>query len=97
MLDISAKNPGDYGRKLLRVLYTADELKTSMLPSTVGDRYVKPKLDAERYQVLHSKLNLLAFLFKDSNSTCEMCRCRSLYHAFYQENFFYIENFSLFC
>ncbi|CAF1104468.1 unnamed protein product, partial [Didymodactylos carnosus] len=35
LLNINGKNPGDYGRRLLRVLYTQDQIKTCMLPSTV--------------------------------------------------------------
>jgi hypothetical protein len=53
LLDMNGKNPGDYGRRLLRVLYTPQELKKSMLPSTIGDRYLKPKLDAQRFELLH--------------------------------------------
>jgi len=37
LLDINEKNPGDYGRRLLRALFTPKELKASMLPSTFGD------------------------------------------------------------
>lgn len=55
LLDINGKNPGDYGRQVLRVLYTTQELKTSMLPSTVGERYVKPKLDVQKFKLLHCK------------------------------------------
>lgn len=55
LLDIHGKNPGDYGRRLLRILYSELELKTSMLPSNVSDRYKKPKLDEERFAILNSK------------------------------------------
>jgi hypothetical protein len=44
---MNGENPGDYGRRLLRVLYSEVKLKTSMLPATVSDRYLKPKLDKE--------------------------------------------------
>ena len=56
LLEIGGKNPGDYGRRLLRVLYTENELKICMLPSTVANRFSKPKLDAARFDSLNSKL-----------------------------------------
>lgn len=62
LLDINGKNPGDYGRRLLRVLYTSEELKACMLPSTIGDRYSKPKLDAQKFELLHSKLRFVDFV-----------------------------------
>jgi hypothetical protein len=55
LLEMNGKNPGDYGRRLLRVLYSEVELKTSMLPSSVSDRYLKPKLDEEKFALLNSK------------------------------------------
>ncbi|CAF1932787.1 unnamed protein product [Rotaria magnacalcarata] len=57
-LNINGKNPGDYGRRLLRVLFTDFELKTCMLPSTVGNRYLKPKLDAKQFALLNTAIRV---------------------------------------
>ena len=59
LLDINAKNPGDYGRRLLHILFTEQELKTSRLPSTVAGRFSKPKLDEARFSLLNDKLQLI--------------------------------------
>lgn len=58
LLEIHAKNPGDYGRRLLRILYTENELKTCMLPSSVSDRYLKPKLNETRFNILNSAMRV---------------------------------------
>lgn len=59
LLDINLKNPGDCGQRLLPDQYKVDRLETSMLPLTIDNRYSKPELDAERSELLHSKLDFV--------------------------------------
>lgn len=55
LLNISARDPPDYARKILRTLFTCDELSTSVLPSRYDHLYVKKPLDKERFDLLNSK------------------------------------------
>lgn len=54
LLDISAKDYGDYARQLLRVLYDETELCSSILPSSFT-HYARKALDKTRFALFHSK------------------------------------------
>ncbi|CAF1285202.1 unnamed protein product [Rotaria sordida] len=53
LLRIRAKDYGDYGRLLLRKLYSKQELAECILP-TGHQRYRRPPLDNDRFEYLHS-------------------------------------------
>lgn len=53
LLEIPARNPGEYGRSLLKLLFDSNELQTSLLPSTQSKRFSKPELDRERFNLLN--------------------------------------------
>lgn len=55
LLSIVARDPGDYARKLLRVLFTQSEIQSSLIPSQSAHLYHKDILDEERFGVLNSK------------------------------------------
>ena len=65
LLNERARNPGQYARNLLRLLFTPEELESSLLPSTQSKRYLKPELDSQRMDLLHRKTSHL--LFVDEN------------------------------
>ena len=67
LLRIRAKDYGDYGRLLLRKLYSKQELSECILPPG-HPRYAKPPLDSERFEFFHSNnyslnLTLLELFF----------------------------------
>jgi hypothetical protein len=53
LLSIAARDAGDYGRKLLRLLYTQAELQSCLLPSQSAQLYQKDVLDQERFEILN--------------------------------------------
>jgi hypothetical protein len=55
LLNVLGRDPGDYGRKLLRLLYTETELQSSLLPSQSAHLYQKDVLDQERFEKLNGK------------------------------------------
>ena len=55
LLNISGRDPGDFARKILRKLFTSDELATSVLPSRYDHLYLKKPLDKDRFDLLNSK------------------------------------------
>ena len=56
LLLITARDPGDYGRKLMRLLFTGAELQSSLLPSQSAHLYQKNVLDENRFEILNGKL-----------------------------------------
>lgn len=72
LLKILARDAGDYARQLLRLLFTEDELTTSILPSQAAHLYQKNVLDNERFVLLNGnewwmdfrkKFQLYLFIF----------------------------------
>lgn len=55
LLKIIGRDPGDYGRQLLRLLFTNDELTSSILPSQAAHLYQKNTLDEDRFRILNGK------------------------------------------
>jgi hypothetical protein len=55
LLKIIGRDPGDYGRTLLRLLFTTDELTSSILPSHAAYLYQKDTLDEDRFRILNGK------------------------------------------
>ena len=55
LLSIVARDPGDYGRKLLQLLFTEAELQSSLLPSQSAHLYQKDVLDIVRFEKLNGK------------------------------------------
>ncbi|CAF3541991.1 unnamed protein product [Rotaria sp. Silwood2] len=45
LLQVPARNVGEYARNLLKILFTHEELAESLLPSPQAHRYSKKKLD----------------------------------------------------
>ncbi|UJR17709.1 hypothetical protein I4U23_004607 [Adineta vaga] len=56
LLEVAASNAAEYGRNLLRKLFTEHELETSLLPSQQTQRYSKPALDHERFNLLNKAI-----------------------------------------
>ena len=73
MLNERARNPGQYSRNLLRVLFTSEEFQSSLLPSTQSKRYLKPELDNQRMDLLHRKTSQLLFVDENMFSTSTFC------------------------
>lgn len=55
LLDVPAKNAGEYARNLLRILFTPEELQTCLLPSSQAKSYNKPELDSDRMRLMNGK------------------------------------------
>jgi hypothetical protein len=55
LLNIVARDPGEYGRKLLRLLYTEAEIQSCILPSQSAHLYAKNILDEKRFEKLNGK------------------------------------------
>jgi hypothetical protein len=55
LLDIVARDPGDYARQLLNILYTEDEIGSSLVPSRSAHLYQKDVLDEKRFAILNGK------------------------------------------
>ncbi len=55
LLNIVARDPGDYARKLLRALYTEEEIRSSLVPSQSAHLYEKDVLDEKRFAKLNGK------------------------------------------
>ncbi len=54
LLDVMATDYGDYARKILRIIFTSDELQTRILP--LGKSYLARKpLDEDRFKIFISK------------------------------------------
>ncbi|CAF0969981.1 unnamed protein product [Rotaria sordida] len=58
LLNIVGRDPGDYGRRLLRLLYTEAELQSSLLPSQSAHPYQKDILDQERFKILNEAIRI---------------------------------------
>ncbi|CAF1489614.1 unnamed protein product [Adineta steineri] len=58
LLDIIGRDPGDYGRQLLRHLFTEAELKSSLLPSQSAHLYQKDVLDSVRFGMLNEAIRV---------------------------------------
>lgn len=56
LLNEPARNPGQYARNLLRILFTSEELQSSLLPTTQSKRYLKPELDKDRMDLLNGSV-----------------------------------------
>ncbi|UJR18431.1 hypothetical protein I4U23_005336 [Adineta vaga] len=56
LLEAAASNAAEYGRNLLRKLFTEHELETSLLPSQQTQRYSKPASDHERFNLLNKAI-----------------------------------------
>ena len=70
LLRIRAKDYGDYGRQLLRKLYSKEELIECILPPG-HPRYSRPPLDNDRFQLFHGKKSCrLCILFLFSFVQC---------------------------
>ena len=50
LLDIMATDYGDYARKILRLIFTSDELKTCTLPPG-KPHFTRQPLDEERFKI----------------------------------------------
>ena len=55
LLEVSAKNAGEYARNLLKILFTPEELQSSLLPSQQSKRYSKQEFDHTRLHLLNGK------------------------------------------
>jgi hypothetical protein len=55
LLDVPAKNSGEYARNLLKILFKQQELQSCLLPSQQAKRYLKSELDHERMKLLNGK------------------------------------------
>ncbi|UJR18107.1 hypothetical protein I4U23_005007 [Adineta vaga] len=58
LLNIVGRDPGDYGRQLLRELFTEAELKSSLLPSQSAHLYQKDVLDPARFEKLNEAIRV---------------------------------------
>ncbi len=70
LIHIRGKNVGDYARQILRIIFTHEELTTSILPPG-GAHYKRKTLDKEKFDLFHSMYCLLCSLRtlkQDSNS-----------------------------
>lgn len=90
LLSITGRDPADYARKVLRKLFTADELASSVLPSRFDHLYTKKPLDKDRFDILNSKLlfanqQIYNELVVGDNKTplpnCEVLRFQSFYRS----------------
>ena len=52
LLDVPARNAGEYSRILLKTLFKPHELQFCLLPSQQSKRYAKSELDHERFGLL---------------------------------------------
>ncbi|CAF5229264.1 unnamed protein product, partial [Rotaria magnacalcarata] len=55
LLKVSGRDIGDYARKLLDILFTTQELQSSILPSHAAHLYQKEVLDEDRFKILNGK------------------------------------------
>ena len=56
MTDFIARDPAHFARRLLRLVFTDEELSNSLLPDRLGEtrkHYSKQPLDQTRYEILH--------------------------------------------
>ncbi|CAF4317966.1 unnamed protein product [Rotaria sp. Silwood2] len=53
LLDVPARNAGEYARNLLKILFKPHELQTSLLPSLHSTKFSKSQLDQERIDRLN--------------------------------------------
>ncbi|CAM4802961.1 unnamed protein product, partial [Rotaria magnacalcarata] len=53
LLKVSGRDIGDYARKLLDILFTTQELQSSILPSQAAHLYQKEVLDEDRFKILN--------------------------------------------
>jgi hypothetical protein len=92
LLDVPAKNAGEYARNLLKILFKQHELQSCLIPSQQAKRYLKSELDHERMKLLNGKRKSSL----PSSSECfllmitEAIRTRYRiskyhYHSFYKE------------
>ena len=58
LLNIVARDPGDYARKLLRTLFTEYEIRSSLLPSQSAHLYQKDILDEKRFAKLNGRYTM---------------------------------------
>lgn len=70
LLQVPARNVGEYARNLLRILYKPEELQSSLLPSAQSKRYSKPELDRVRLTRLNGKLRISIIIL----STFSVCQ-----------------------
>ncbi|CAF1646335.1 unnamed protein product [Rotaria magnacalcarata] len=56
LLQITARDIGDYGRRLLDTLFTPEELQKSILPSSSAHLYDKDVLDEKRFKLLNDAI-----------------------------------------
>ncbi|CAF2040422.1 unnamed protein product [Rotaria magnacalcarata] len=56
LLEIPARNPREYARNLLKLLFKPLELQTCLLPSQQSKRYSKSELDQERFNRLNDAI-----------------------------------------
>ena len=61
LLDIPARNAGEYSRILLKTLFKPHELQLCLLPSQQSKRYAKSELDHERFALLKGTFNAVYF------------------------------------
>lgn len=74
LTQLIARDPAHFGRQILRLLYTIDELSESLLPDRPTDirkHYSKQPLDEKRYEYLHrndfkNSFHLIVWPFKFS-------------------------------
>ncbi|CAF1392866.1 unnamed protein product [Rotaria sp. Silwood1] len=65
LLKVTAQDVGDYGRKLMDILFTEEELQSSILPSQAAHLYQKNVLDEERFQILNDAIHIKYRLSED--------------------------------
>ncbi|CAF0941736.1 unnamed protein product [Didymodactylos carnosus] len=70
LLNINGKNPGDYGRRLLRVLYTQDELKTfrKRLSDFLLEEERRDKVEIKRLRVQQESTEICTPMTVDPTS-----------------------------
>lgn len=64
LLEITARDIGDYGRQVMSKLFTPDELQRSILPSQSAHLYNKDVLDEQRFNILNGKWKLYIMVNK---------------------------------
>ncbi|CAF1434703.1 unnamed protein product [Rotaria sordida] len=84
LLKVAGRDVGDYGRKLMGILFTEEELRSSILPSQAAHMYQKKLLDEERFRILNNAIRIKYRLSEDGyrryyNNTLRVKLSRFLY------------------
>lgn len=66
LVQIRAKNIGDFARQVLQALYSPEELVSSILPPG-GNHYSRKCLDPTKFEKLHGKYERIIFFTRRQN------------------------------